>query len=178
MQPVQRKVPRIPYTTLLQVPDTKGGRLLKEICKIEPRLAKTSGYQRKIVEKGGRPLSNIFSRNVSSLKCHRASCMPCNNPTVKGSSLCQVKSIVYEGVCVLCDQAHKADKSKPHKGYYVGQTSRTLYERCVEHGTSYRRKESSSFMFKHWAVWHSDMLEPPEFLFRVVRCHKDPMSRT
>ena len=91
--------------------------------------------------------------------------------------LCKVKSIVYEGVCLLCDDVYKSDTSKQHKGRYIGQSYRSLYERCIEHETSYRRKESSSFMFKHWAVCHSDILDPPKFAFRVLRCHRDPMSR-
>ena len=37
--------------------------------------------------------------------------------------------------------------------------------------------DSSSFMFKHWAVHHSDMLTAPKFVFSVISHHKDPLSR-
>ena len=32
-------------------------------------------------------------------------------------------------------------------------------------------------MFKHWATKHRDFVEPPNFKFRVVKAHKDPLSR-
>ena len=32
-------------------------------------------------------------------------------------------------------------------------------------------------MLKHWAVCHNDQETPPEFRFRVVKCHSDPLSR-
>ena len=32
-------------------------------------------------------------------------------------------------------------------------------------------------MFKHWAVIHSDLADPPKFEFRVVKVHKDPLTR-
>ena len=56
-KPLQNRLPGMTFSTVLQVQNSKGGRLLKEIVKIEPRLAKNSGYNVKIVEKGGKPLS-------------------------------------------------------------------------------------------------------------------------
>ena len=119
----------------------------------------------------------MFSKNIGSLKCHRDDCLPCHNEKVKGPSLCSVKSVVYESVCQLCEAEHSSQPSLPHKGKYIGQTYRTAYERSQEHMASYRRQESSSFMFKHWATTHADNLSPPKFRFKVLKCHKDPLSR-
>ena len=165
------------FSSVLQVQSSKGGRLAKEILKIEPRLAKSTGYTVKIVEKGGKPLSNLFPKSLSSNKCHRNDCIPCSNVSIKSSSLCKVKSVVYEGVCNMCEETHRLDRSQPHKGKYIGQTARTLYERCDEHVKSYKRMDKSSFMFKHWATCHSDVLDPPVFSFKVLKCHKDPLTR-
>ena len=48
-KPIQFKVPNMKYTSLLQVPSTKGSKLLKAIARSEPRLAKASGYHVKVV---------------------------------------------------------------------------------------------------------------------------------
>ena len=165
------------YTSILQVPSSKNSRLLRAIAKIEPRLAKSTGYHVKLTEKGGRPLSKCFSRGLSDEKCFRDDCLPCANPNIKGPSLCSVKSVVYECVCVICDNKYSATPSGGHGGRYVGQTSRTLYERAGEHMAGLRRSDLSNFLFKHWATAHMDQIECPEFRFRVVRCHKSPLDR-
>ena len=176
-KPVQFKLPDMPYTTILQVPSSKDSRLLKAIAKIEPRLAKTTNYHAKLVEKSGKSLSKCFSKDFSSGKCFRTDCYVCKNPTLKGPSLCNVKSIVYECVCDICDTTHKLTDNSTHRGRYVGQSSRTLYERVNEHMTGLRRQEEKNFLFKHWATVHGEMLTAPTFRFRVVKCHKSPMDR-
>ena len=70
------------------------------IPKLEPMLAKSSGYHTKLIEKSGKPLSNMFSKPISIPKCHREYCAPCGNEEVVGSLLCQSKSVIYESVCV------------------------------------------------------------------------------
>ena len=119
-RPVQARVRGMSYSSILQVPSTDGSKLLKVIGKLEPRLAKTSGYLVKLVEKSGKPLSNMFSKDIGSVRCHRDDCLPCQNDKVKGPSLCAVKSVVYESVCEICESDHLAHPNVPHKGKYVG----------------------------------------------------------
>ena len=95
----------------------------------------------------------------------------------RGPSLCNVKNVVYEAVCEICQTEYKADPSKTHRGCYVGQTSRTLFERAGEHVTGLKNFKSDSFMWKHWAIVHPEFDSAPKFLFSVVKCHKDPLSR-
>lgn len=102
------------YTSVLQVPNSKGSRLLREISKIEPRLAKITKYNVKLVEKGGKPLSNMFNKNGVSSRCHRVDCHPCSNQHVKGNSLCGVRNVVYEARCNFCEKTHALDRSRPH----------------------------------------------------------------
>ena len=90
-KPIQFKLPNMEYTSILQIPSSKDSRLMKEIARIEPRLAKTTGYHIKLVERSGKPLSNLFSKNLSGPKCHRAECAPCANPLTKGPSFCNLK---------------------------------------------------------------------------------------
>ena len=176
-KPSQFKVHGMEYTSVLMVPNSKSGALMKEISKIEPRLSRTTNYHVKIVEKSGKALSNLFSKNMSTGKCHRDDCAPCSNEKVTGASLCKAKNVVYESVCSVCDAENAKDPSKMHEGMYIGQTCRTLYERSLEHHAALNRLDMSSFMLKHWAIKHSDLESPPQFRFRVLQCHKDPMSR-
>ena len=48
---IKKKLPGIEYSTILQVPCTKGSRLLKELAKLEPRLTKLTGYHSMLVER-------------------------------------------------------------------------------------------------------------------------------
>ena len=176
-RPIQSRVHGMQYTTVLQVPRSKGSRLLKELARVEPRLSKTSGYLVKLTEKSGKPLSKMFPKSVVNTKCHREDGLPCSNPKLKGPSLCSVKNVVYEGSCDACEAEYKGRTNSKRPGVYIGQSYRSLYERAGEHMASFRREESCSFMFKHWAVSHKEMTEPPKFSFKVLRCHKDPLSR-
>ena len=165
------------FSSLMQVPSSKGGILLKMLAKSEPRIAKASGYQVKLVEQSGKSLSNYFSKNLSKSKCHKICCSVCSNSRKKGSNMCGLKSVVYVGVCEICDAKHKKDPSSKHRGIYVGQTYRTLAERAREHRNKLKDFSTGSFMLKHWAIEHQELLEAPAFQFSVVQHHKDPLSR-
>ena len=175
--PIQKKVPGMKFTTVMQVPSSANSILLKELAKVEPRLAKSSKYQVKLVEQSGRQLSKMFSKDIGNVKCSRLDCIPCKNESVKGSTLCKTKSVVYVCVCNICEAEHKLHPESSHRGKYIGQTSRTLYERSLEHVKSLRNFELDSFMLKHWSIEHKELEKPPKFDFKVVRCHSDPLSR-
>ena len=85
--------------------------------------------------------------------------------------------IVYESVCVECDKSHKLDPKSKHKGKYVGETYRTLYERSLEHLQDLNRFDPKSHMMKHWALCHPGASTPPKFIFKVIKKHRDPLSR-
>ena len=176
-KPSQFKLKGMRFSTIMQVPNSKNGALVKLLSRAEPKLAVKSGYQVKMVEKSGKPLHKLFPADVSSCKCHKALCEVCSNHSGKGPSLCGVKSVVYSSICLECDAEHKKNPNVKHKGIYIGQTYRTLAERALEHRRSYRRQERSSFMFKHWFLEHSDATEAPKFRFNVIQHFKDPLSR-
>ena len=168
-KPSQFPVPGMKFTSVMHVPSSRDGRLLKMLCKAEPRIAKISGYQVKFIEKSGQPLSHHFPKEPGQSKCFREDCPVCINSSPEKPSLCQVKSVVYKGECQLCAEG------EPNT--YIGETSRTLAERVEEHHASCRRMESKSFMFKHWSDKHRNEEHPPEFKFSVVKTHSEPMSR-
>ena len=121
------------YSTVMQVPSSSDGRLLKALASIDPRLAKCSNYQVKLVERSGKPLSWLFSKDFSDGKCSRSDCHVSSNTDLKGPSLCKVPDVVYESVCVLCDEEFKRNPNEHHKGRYIGESYRSLYERTNEH---------------------------------------------
>ena len=92
-------------------------------------------------------------------------------------SLCQVKGVVYQCVCLICDVQHKLDPSTAHGGRYIGETARTLAERADEHKKGLRRFDMKNFLVKHWALQHPELLEAPKFKFSVVKKHSDALSR-
>ena len=165
------------FSTVMQVPSSKNGRLLKMLARAEPRLAKVTGYQVKYVEKSGKQLTKFFTKEKTNLKCHRSDCAVCVNSDLKKNSMCQVKGVVYAGVCMMCDKEHAEKVSINHNGIYIGETARTLGERAAEHRAGYRRLDSKNFMFKHWSSRHSDSDTPPEFRFMVLKKHHDPLGR-
>ena len=76
-KPDQFCVPGMKFSSVMHVPSSKNGRLVKMLSKAEPRVAKITGYQVKYVEKGGRPLSRMFSKELSQNKCFRPDCAAC-----------------------------------------------------------------------------------------------------
>ena len=65
----------------------------------------------------------------------------------------------------------------PSRALYVGETSRSLRERAVEHLDGGRNLDEKNFITKHWLQDHQEDTVPPEFTFKVDTIHKDPLSR-
>ena len=70
-KPIQYSVPGMSYTSVMSVPSTKDGRLIRMLAKAEPRIAKVTKYQVKYVEKSGRQLSKFFPKEKSENRCFR-----------------------------------------------------------------------------------------------------------
>ena len=59
---------------------------------------------------------------------------------------------------------------------YVGETSRIIKERALEHWKDYQSGEPDSHIRKHWTL-HHDGIGEPQFVFKVVRQFRDALSR-
>ena len=101
----------------------------------------------------------------------------CVSSTDHKPTMCKAKSVVYSITCEICERAHKSNPNLSHEGLYIGESSRTLYERADEHMKKLRRMEDSSCLFKHWAIQHPELVEAPKFMFKVIKKHGDPLSR-
>ena len=57
----------------------------------------------------------------------------------------------------------------------VGETSRTIQERAMEHWGAAKREDKKSHMHKHQSMEHAG--EPPQFHMRVVSYHRSALNR-
>ena len=160
---------KIPCTSVLFVPNSNNGTLIKRLEQKEPMLTRLSGFKVRLVESSGVALSRLFSIDLSDGLCHRFDCAVCRFHNGKSGSKCKKKSIVYESRCLACPKSNQV--------VYVGESGRSLYERALEHLEDAENKKSSSHIFKHWAIAHADLDVQPEFKFSVLRTHRAPLDR-
>ena len=102
----QRKSKEMEYTTVLEVPNTEDGSLLKRLAKKEPSLSKITNFQVKYIEQSGTQLANIFPRKMIPKRCDRQDCTICllhRNSLSKGSSGCKQSNVVYRASCQTCE---------------------------------------------------------------------------
>ena len=71
----QRKIKGVEVSTIVQIPNTEEARLLKNLLRVEPSLARMTGYAVKIVEQAGIQLNRLFTR-VSVPKNQPLAAMP------------------------------------------------------------------------------------------------------
>ena len=96
---------------------------------------------------------------------------------------------MYESRCGTCEDKNIANgevKVKSRKGrrgtdfeeqnIYVGETSRSLYERTKEHIKDGRDKAEDSHIAKHWEKEHPGE-NMPHFRFKIIRSFRDSLSR-
>ena len=88
--------------------------------------------------------------------------------------------MVYESICVTCNPGatRKGELETVKEGapsIYVGETSRTVQERAMEHLGAARRKTDDSHMYKHQMMEHEG--EQGRFMFKVVSVHRTALNR-
>ena len=191
-----RRIPRkIKTTTVMFIPSTRGGVLLKLMQENEERLAPITQFRIRYLEAGGRKLGEFFSTDLGrGLHCGRQECHCCNTGGENRPN-CKSQSILYESVCELCkdEDTTSTEESSNHeggmksgkecgkvdsrRGVYYGETSRSLHERSQEHLKDAERFDPASHMIKHWMVDHPAQKELPLFKFSVIRKFKDCLSR-
>ena len=166
------------FSTVLNIPNTKGAALLHELVRCENKLAKLTKYNVKVVEQSGIQLNRLFGRIYTPERCHWQLCPVCSRADGKKKSNCRSANVVYEARCVECqEQAKNGVIESKDVGVYIGETSRTLVERAIEHVEGAERVEVENFISKHWAQRHSELIVQPRMHFKVVRQCKDALTR-
>ena len=109
-----RRVKGMDFSTIVQVPSSRGGRLMKELVRKESQFAKLTGYNVQVIEKSGTQLALLFQRVYTPRVCHWTDCPACAYTENKPSK-CRINNVVYEAVCIECEEAAEAEKDKKVK---------------------------------------------------------------
>ena len=179
------------------VPFTPGSELAKRLRENEEKMTKFSKHKIKIVERAGVQLQNLLTRSNpwKGHDCTRDNCLLCftKNKTEKNMTQeCHKRNIVYETRCLTCEQLEqdridqleiteqeKTNKKKETKQYkYIGETSRSAFERGWEHMNDMAQLKSGSHMLKHVVDKHQeqDMAEI-QFGMRILKHCKTSFER-
>ena len=93
---------------------------------------------------------------------------------------CTQKSLVYENLCIMCNPGATGKKELEQvrndvPTIYVGETSRSIYERSKEHWEGAKKGAPNNHMVKHQLLEHKG--EPPHFSMRVTGSYKTALAR-
>ena len=88
------------YKSVLFVPPTPGGLLVKQMKMREQEINRNSNERIKIVEKSGQKIENILAKKdpFPKEKCPEDACPICSNPNNKMRVLCNTNNVGYGSV--------------------------------------------------------------------------------
>ena len=161
----------IEYKTVLFVPVTKGGKLVKELKQREEEINRFSKERIKIVEGGGVQMKDFMVKKnpFPSTKCEKKKCIICeSNVDGKVQIPCNSNNVGYQLVCDTC-------RDRGEQKVYEGETSRSARVRGAEHLSNFRsdRVDSALYKHKHNEHAHEDM----KFSMHITKRFRDPLSR-
>ena len=152
--------------SVIFVPYTPGSKLAKLLRENEQQLEKMTGNRVKIQERTGIQLEKMLTKSNpwSGEQCNREECLLCETKMVTGKGLtqnCTSRSVLYETWCENCEKSDReVEIAKGNTGdsvplyKYVGETSRSVFERGLEHSRDSRLYSTSSHFLKHYLDRH------------------------
>ena len=107
--------------------------------------------------------------------------MTCEQPGVEVLPSCTRRSLVYENLCMKCNQGamEKGEEEQLRMDIptiYVGETSISIFERRREHWNGVKKWSNKNHMVAHQTMEHGGE-QPPKFLMRVVSNHRSALER-
>ena len=171
------------------VPYTPKGELARRMREVETDMEKHTGIKLKIVERSGTKLIDLIHKADpwEGQDCGRDKCILCETKQKTGKFLsqdCHKRCIVYETWCLTCeergrkaieedenlDEETRNRKMREMKVYkYVGESSRSFYERGLEHLRDLEELKMDSHMLKHYFEKHGEEeMEEMKFGGRIV----------
>ena len=174
----RKRGPPPPTRSVLFVDTSAGGILARMYQEAEEEAGATTGYRIRITESAGTPLSRLLpSTNPwGPQDCGRMDCVTCQQGDERRID-CKKRNILYESGCTVCEENDKEGVEKDGKGVYVGESSRSIFERAKEHVADRVGFQEDSHQIKHWLSSHEELLVPPAFKFRIIATFQDPLSR-
>ena len=149
------------------VPHTPGGMLRRRIQKVEDVMA-SKKVGRVEVERGGTAfIAQTWNQAPWLDRSYgRADCFACQSK----AGICKKRNSTYTIKCKTCEAEGK-------KRQYVGETSRTIYDRLQEHQEALEKKTDSYGVMKHWLEEHGERQSPPEYAVGFHKSHKAALHR-
>ena len=169
--------------SVLFVEQTPGGELSKRLREQLRGMEDTLGFKVRVAERTGRSLGSSFSQSSlwEGTKCGREDCTTCEQGAEELPN-CTRKSIVYENICSVCNpgatkEGELVDVKEGAPSVYVGESSRSIFERSREHWEGARRGATGNHMVKHQMLEHGGGGTAPKFIMKVVSHHKTALAR-
>ena len=149
-----------------------------------------TGFRLKIVERAGVKLERVLHKSNpwAGQSCERENCLLCATKLETEKDLgqsCSKRNLVYETWCQTCklqDEERAIQVGKDPKKIplfkYIGESSRSCFERGWEHQYDALNYKQGSHMLKHALTEHDGI--PPEevkFLMRAMKFHTSAYSR-
>ena len=186
-----------PVKSVMFVPYTPGSQLAKKLRTNEEVLAKIPKSKLKIVERAGLKLQDVLttSNPWKGQDCGRLNCLLCHTKMSTEKNMrqdCHKRNLVYETRCLTCERKElkrieeldienkEKDvlKAKIKQYKYIGETSRSSYERSWEHLNDMAQLRNTSHMLKHAIGVHPDEdMSEVQFGMRVLKFTQSSFER-
>ena len=154
--------------SVLFIPYTVEGELARRLKAAEADQSKLIKDKVKIVEETGQTMTSLLTKaDPSTASCGREQCVVCKDEKQRGK--CKARSVTYQTSCNACT-------AKGKEAIYIGESSRSVFERSLEHLEDFKKEKDNSHMFSHTTEAHS-LEEKPNFNIKVLKIHRSALYR-
>ena len=144
-------------------PYTPEGRLRTRLVQLERDLH--SDQRIKFIEYMGRTVQDTMCKKDPWVApCSREKCLICKSQPGK----CMRQGAIYLVECMACKREEKGS-------YYVGETARTSYDRCLEHVKAMEAMDENSPLVEHALEQHQGAT--PEVMMKIISFEKSNLQR-
>ena len=160
-----------PISAVMFIPRTPNGELATLLREEELKLQRFAKSRIKIVEETGNTAKSLVheSNPWSGEDCLREACLICTGGDQRGD--CRRRGVVYQTQCIDCKE------KSGRQSVYVGETSRTAFERGTEHARDRKSRREDSHMYLHTEEEHPGGEDRIKFEMKVIRSHQSALSR-
>ena len=173
----------LPVKTVLFVEQSPMGELAKKLKDTLRGMEQTLGFRVKVVERTGRSMGSKFPLNSlwKGAKCGRGDCTTCEQGGEEELPDCSKVNLVYENLCTVCNPgaSKKGELGAVRTDIpttYIGETSRSVYERSREHWEGAKKGSMKNHMIKHQVLEHGGE-QKPEFFMKIRGFYKTALAR-
>ena len=158
-------------SAVIFVPRTPHGELATRLREVETEMQKVGKTKVKIVEESGDMAKSLVHKanQWAGDNCQREKCLVCKDGGRNGD--CRRRNVTYLTWCRRC-------KEKGKDSQYLGETSRTGFERGIEHEGDRRAEKEDTHMIEHILQEHPDTEKGEEvFSMKILRGHRSALTR-